>query len=267
MNLSLRSSFVAFLAITLLAVMPGCGGGGMTSIVQGNALMMNGNFGLTATSQAGPNIFQLGGPFQTSSGGSVTGTMNIDSSTSTCFDFFTGLTFTGTLGSSGQLSLTSSAQAGQVVNLTGHVSSDGMTISSGTYSITGGCAGGDHGTFSGFQVPLINGTYTGTFTSGGVTVNISVALSQGTGNPFLLGGTATFTNGAACALFSANIIGGQSGIAGADVRARMIDNFSVYPSTFQGVFSDSTTKTIKGTISVGTGPCNGTSIPLTLSMP
>lgn len=260
MKVFLRSSFLAFLAITL-----GCGGS--STPIQTKPPILSGNFGMTATSQAGPISFQLGGPLQ-SSGGSVSGTINIDSSTSTCFDFFTALTFTGTLSPTGQLSLTSSSYVGQVFNLTGTVSADGMTISSGTYSITGGCAGGDHGTLAGFQVPLVNGTYTGTFSAGGSTINISAALSQGTINGFLLGGTFTFTNASSCSLTSYKVVGGETGfIAGADVRANILDSTLTSIAGFRGLVSDSSAKTIKGTIGIASGPCTGTSVPVTLTMP
>lgn len=247
--------------------MLGCGGG--STPTQTMPPTMSGNFGFTATSQIGTNTFQFGGPIQSGAGGPVTGTMNVDSATSTCFDFFTALAFTGSLSPSGQLSLTSAPYVGQVFSLTGIVSSDGMTISSGSYSIAGGCASGDHGTLSGFHVPVINGTYTGTFPAGGTTINISAALSQGaSSNSFLLSGTETFTNASACSLTSTKTVGGETGfIAGADVRANMLDATLTAIAGFQGLVSDSSGKTIKGTFGIASGPCAGTSVPLNLTMP
>jgi hypothetical protein len=265
MKLSLSNGLVGLLTILCLAMALGCGG---SSTSANQPVTMSGNFGFAATSQTGTNTFQLGGPVQSGAGNSVSGTMNVDASVSTCFDFFTALTFTGTLSPSGQLSLTSSPYVGEVFNLTGTLSSDGMTIASGSYSITGGCAGGDHGTLSGFRVPLINGTYTGTFPAAGATMNISAALSQGTTNGFLLGATVTFSNATACSLTSAKALGGESGfIAGADVRANLFDATLTAIAGFHGVVSDSTGKTIKGTLGIASGPCAGTSVPLTLTMP
>jgi len=228
----------------------------------------NGQFGMTAVS-TGPDTFLIGGPLQTNSSGSASGTFRIDSSTSTCFDFFTPLAFNGTITSQGLLSLTSAVFQSQTITVSGTLSSDGKMLSGGTFSINGGCGTGIHGTLTGFQLPLVNGTYTGSFTAGGSNIGISLMLSQpNTPNNFGVSGSATFTNGGACTLSSANILASETGfIAGVDVRAGMLDSSVTMIASLRGAFTDGTAKMIKGTLSIPAGPCTGTSVPITLTMP
>src|SRR5690242_6465347 len=127
--------WLAYLGFWVPILLIGCGGGSNMPPVPPVPLTISGNFGMTAAS-TGPDTFQIGGPIQSSPNGMVTGTVRVDSSTSTCFDFFTPLTVSGTLSSQGSLSMTTSAYQLQTISLTGMVSSDGKTISGGTFSVT-----------------------------------------------------------------------------------------------------------------------------------
>ena len=264
--------FLYLSSLVLLLVVVGCGGstimGGLppspTPTPAGSG--MNGNFGMSAVS-TGPDIFSIGGAFQTANG-SVTGTVRVDSSTSKCFDFFTPLTFAGTISSDDHLSMTSSSFQSQTINVTGVLSSDGKSISGGTFLVIGGCGSGIHGTLSGFQVPTVNGTFSGSFMAGGATIGMVATLTQGNSpNNFLLSGTANFSNGSACGLTTGKFVGGETGfIAGADVRAMMLDPSLVPEAFFGGFISDGTGKTINGALTINSGPCSGTSIPITLTM-
>ena len=255
------------LSCALTLVVLGCGGS--TTMTQPPPPpAMSGSFGMTAVS-TGPETFLIGGPIQSNSG-AVNGTVRVDSSTSTCFDFFTPLTLSGTVSPTGQLSLTSSVYDLQTINITGTVSADGKTISGGTFNIIGGCAAGTHGTLSGFQVALVNGSYNGTFMAAGSSMGVSVKLSQGAtpDTAFGLSGTATFSNGSACGLSSLNITAFETGfIAGADVRTTMMDSTLTPVAGFHGAATDGSARIIRGTLGIGTGPCAGTSVPIDLDLP
>ncbi len=256
------------LASLLTLTLAGCGGGS-TMITQPPppTAGMNGNFGMTAVS-TGADTFQIGGAIQTAPDRSVSGTVRVDSATSTCFDFFTPVTFSGTISSGGQFSLTSSVYSLQTISVTGMLSSDGKTITSGNFSIAGGCGAGIHGAITGFQLPMVNGTYTGSFTAGGSTVGVSLILSQSAPpNTFGLGGSAAFTNSGSCSLNSASILAFETGfIAGSDVRATMMDPTITPVASLRGVFADGSAKMIQGTLSIPNGPCAGTSVPVVLTM-
>ena len=251
----------------LLLLMISCGGGRNMVSSMSPSPSMSGNFGMRAVS-VGMDTFLIGGPIQSSPNGSVSGTVRIDSATSPCFDFFTPVTVSGMISSMGQLSLTSSAFQSQVINVTGMLSSDGKTISNGTFSITGGCAAGIHGSLSGFQVAMVNGAFSGSFSAGGSTIGITAMLSQGSSlNDFGLSGTATFTNGGSCGLTTANIVASETGfIAGADVRAGMLASQTIVAS-LSGSVADATARSIKGMLTIPAGPCAGSSVPVTLTMP
>src|SRR5262249_27195454 len=96
------------------------------------------------------------------------------------------------------ISLSSTALAGQTLVISGALSSDGRVLQNGTYSITGGCS--DRGTVTGFLVPGITNTYTGTFTSfpAGNTVNTTISFVQSpTASPagfFSVSGNSIFAN-------------------------------------------------------------------------
>lgn len=256
------------LSSALALVVLGCGGS-TTMMPPPPPPVMNGSFGMAAVS-TGPDTFLIGGPIQSNAGGTVSGTVRVDSSTSTCFDFFTPLTLSGTVSSTGQLSLTSSVYNLQTINIMGTLSADGKTISGGTFNITGGCAAGIHGTLSGFQVALINGSYNGTFMAGGSSMGVSVKLSQGAtpDTAFGLSGSVNFTNGSACGLSSLNITAFETGfIAGADVRTTMMDSTLTPVAGFHGVATDGSARIIRGTLGISAGPCAGTSVPIDLDLP
>lgn len=242
----------------------GCGSSMTPPMVGGPPPTMSGSFGMTAVSTSSGTLV-FGGPIQSTPTGSVTATMRVDKTA--CFDFFTPLTFTGNISSGGQLSMTSSPFQSQTVTVSGMVSSDGTTISGGTFSISGGCAAGVHGTLTGFQVPLVNATYSGSFTAGGSTIGVTVVLNQfNNPNNFGLSGSAAFTNGSACGLTSANIISGETGfIAGADVRAGMMDSTVTLVANLNGTLTDATIKSFQGTLGLPNGPCTGTVVSVTLT--
>ena len=132
------------------------------------------------------------------SGTSVSGAVHVDGFN--CFDRLTTIGLTGTL-TGNNISLTSAPVDGQVITLNGSVTATDFTGTAsdftGTYTITGGCANGDHENVSGIKVPLITGQSAGTFTtSAGETLDAITQVTQGSASPegtYGLAGTVTFT--------------------------------------------------------------------------
>jgi len=167
------------------------GAGGVTSPPPSSGPNVAGNWQFSTTSTAGmPPATIAGGINQ--SGSSVSGAVHVEGSK--CFDRLTTIGLTGTLTGS-DISLTSTSVGGQVLTLTVSISGIGNAFT-GTYTINGGCANGDHGTVTGREVGVIRGALSGTFTTfGGETfdmegyINPGYASSEGS---FGISGTATF---------------------------------------------------------------------------
>jgi hypothetical protein len=247
--------FLFLLGILLLVA---CGGSMVSTMNQ--PIMMSGNFNMTAVSQTVSNTVFVGGALQSDPSGHVTATMHTNDIKFACFDNVSGITFAGTLTSQGQLSLTSSSINGQTMSVSAMVSSDGKTISNGTYSIAGtGCLpSGDHGTLSGSAVQVVSGTYNGSFFMNGSTINASLAIKQGAAGAdgsFPVTASATFTNSGACGGFTA--AGSEGGSQeGLFVSTQMVPNTGATIITFSGLFADSTAKTINGAFAVSGGLCD-----------
>jgi hypothetical protein len=237
---------------------------------------MNGNFSVAGTSQAASaNNFVTEGPLQSTTSGMINAKMLMTAPNSSCFSPGT-ILLTGTVNGQRQLALSNSSQPlnGQVVQIMGTVTADGQTISSGTYTIMGGCLGGEHGTVSGFMFQPVTGTYVGSFSAGGATINITAALTQTSTvsivNPaFELNGPISFSAPNACGLVS----GFASSSPGEGIDSRVTGPFVVFDIgtfvpvmfEFDGSASDANTTTISGTFGIGTGPCAGRGGPLTLT--
>ena len=104
-------------------------------------------------------------------GGSIIQTGNILSSAvhvegSTCFEQKTVILLTGTL-TDGNISMGSASLNGQVITVAGaFTKKDGFPYQlTGTYTIDGGCAGGDEGSLTGYSVDGINGVWYGNLTT------------------------------------------------------------------------------------------------------
>ena len=138
-------------------------------------------------------------------GSSVNGAVHVEGSK--CFDRLTTISLTGTLTGS-DISLTSTSVGGQVLILTGSTSGFGNAFT-GTYTINGGCANGDHGTITGRAVGVIRGALGGTLTtSGGETFDMGGYINPGSTSSegsFGISGTANF--GTSC-FGSGNMVAG-----------------------------------------------------------
>ena len=182
--------------LSALVLLCGCGGGGYQGPTGGASV---GAGGVTSPlPSTGPNIagnWQFSMTSKVSdappltiagsispSGSSVSGAVHVNGSN--CFDPLSKVNLTGTLTGS-NLSLTSTSAAGQVVTLTGNISDDTLTAThlpgqfTGTYTIDGGCAGGDEGNVTGVEIPSMTGNWAGDLTSETGDINrIAVALVQ-----------------------------------------------------------------------------------------
>lgn len=224
---------------------------------------MNGNWEILADSQVANTTYQGGGSFSTN-GTAITGILHFLNSS--CYlgsqngsTTFYDIPISGTLSSKGDLTAKSTAVQGQTLTFSGLWSNG--AISNGTYSITGGCADGDHGTVTGFSVPSLTGTYSGTFVSAtGVQVKTTVSLTQSaTDNDgfYALTGSASFS-GSPC-FSSGTVEAGAYSFALGGYMQLPIDTANNDLVLFQGSITDSTGNTISGNYSVTGAVCSGDS--------
>jgi len=114
----------------------------------------------------------------TQSQNSVTGEVHVNGSS--CFDQTVAIALTGTI-NNGNISLTSTAFNGQVITLAGSITErngfpDTLT---GTYAVTGGCADGDQGNSTGYNVISLARYWAGNLTTiGGQTIHWDTQLGQ-----------------------------------------------------------------------------------------
>jgi hypothetical protein len=153
----------------------GGGGGGTTSPPPSSGPSIAGNWQFSTTSTMGMSPATIAGGIN-QSGSTASGAVHVEGSK--CFDHLTTIGLTGTLKGS-DLSLTSASVRGQVITLSGSISDIGNAFT-GTYTIHGGCAAGDHGTVTGRDVGVIRGLLSGTFTSsGGETFDMQANINAG----------------------------------------------------------------------------------------
>lgn len=166
----------------------------------------SGNWEFKLTSSAGMPPLTISGNINAATS-SLNGVVHL--SGSTCFDPTTTIALTGTLSSAGDVRLSSATVAGQVISLNGTVNGNGLN---GTYSVGGGCAGGDQGSFTGNAIPYIANSLNGMFTSSTgqtfeVTGDIAQNASPNSDGSYGIEGTATFSG--SC-LSSGTLISGSA---------------------------------------------------------
>jgi hypothetical protein len=149
----------------------------------------NWQFSAASTVPGNPPLTFAGSISQTASG--VSGALHVGGSS--CFNQQTTLVLTGTE-TTGNVSLTSAAINGQVVTLSGN-----LFGGTGTYSVAGGCDGGDQGTVTGAIVDDTDAdSWDGTFTSTAQTTfsaqgNFAQSPSANSDGTFGITGTANFS--------------------------------------------------------------------------
>lgn len=167
-----RLSSIYWLLSTLVPLC-WCGGGirssspaaGPPPDPSSQSLNAAGNWQFNTTSAAGMPPATIAGSIA-QSGVSISGAVHVDGSN--CFDRVTTISLTGTV-TGKNISLTSTSIEGQVTTFTGTISDDQLngtdSAFTGTYTISGGCAEGDHGSVAGLKIPFIGNTLNGTFTT------------------------------------------------------------------------------------------------------
>jgi hypothetical protein len=140
---------------------------------------ISGNWQFNATSSVlgGPPSAQLAGSI-TQSGSSLVGAVHVNGWA--CFDQSTVIGLNGNA-IDGKVLLTSTSIDGQVLILEGKIIQKGgfPDTFTGTYTITGGCANGDHGSATGYAVHTLTGYWAGNLTTdGGTSIHWDTQLTQ-----------------------------------------------------------------------------------------
>ncbi len=125
-----------------------------------------------------------------------------------CFPAGGTVTFTGNVSPQGTVGLASASVNGQIINVTGTVSTAGTNgvgyLANATYTVTGECLGGDQAQLSPFE--MLNGTLAGSFQTAngliGITVTFAAPRLPATDGAYPMNGTATFTNAGGCGGFT-----------------------------------------------------------------
>jgi hypothetical protein len=256
----------SLLLLVVVSGFMGCSGGMTTTPAPTPTptptfLNLTGDWGVTATSTVTAGSTFTIGVYLSSTQGSVSGIAHVFTLTP-CYLPNLNVPLTGTIDTSGNISLVSSTVANEVLTITGKTT-NGTSLASGTYSVAGGCLGGDKGTLAGGIVPAVTGTYSGSVHSlSGITIGVVAQLMQTSVpdvNGFLhLSGTAAFT-GSPCLT--------QASIATPTADSNVIGLYDVTdftiatPTTFiltNGTLS-ADGKTITITYDVIGGMCSGDS--------
>jgi len=209
--------FVFLCALPLL--MAGCGGsagsGGSAPVYPD----LTGNWNINIISNLSGIVdrnFVVGG-YISNTEGSVSGILHVTGSN--CYTAATDIPITGAITTKSVLSISSAPVAGQILTVTGIavVTPSGNGAIGGTYTIAGGCAGGDNGMVIGILQPPFTNTYTGSMTLGLSNSSIAMTMTTVQSGPdadgeysvtgsATFGGTACFTKGT---ITSSAIFGGE----------------------------------------------------------
>lgn len=271
-NLSIRNVVESWRKFALLFLtgmvlnFAGCGGHDSTisPATSQTAGSINGNFNFSVFSQTLPSNNFVGGGLHTDATGHVSGLVLPTGALLSCFGFGNELPFAGSIDVSGHLSGTITSPNGQAMTMTGLVSSDGSSISGGTYTTSStGCFAGDHGTFTGFQMQPFTGTYSGTFNfSPGITINLSIPLTQSTA-PDALGffefapATVTATGSSGCGMTTATFDPTVSFVSGGTLGISLHGSDALTSAILSGITTTNSTSTLAAALNFDLGPCAG----------
>jgi hypothetical protein len=255
------------LLLAFALLLASCGGGNGSNTASSTSLNtppapvapnITGNWAITVQSAVATGSVQVGGSL-VSNGTQVSGVLHVLNSN--CFQIGADVPISGSVtAGTNAIALTSGTVASQVVTVNGTVAADGKSISSGTYSIAGGCDAGDHGSLTGFIAPSFSNTYTGTFVSAtdGSTTNVSAAITQAAtadeDGLFHVTGTVTFPNGQC---FTSAMLTSSAAVGSFLVLDLTTNNGA--DVQYVGQITDSSGKTITGQYQVNSGTCIGDS--------
>jgi hypothetical protein len=158
------------------------------------------------------------------------------------------------------LTLGSFSVNNQFLEMSGTVSDTGSAMT-GTYSIEGGCAAGDSGTFTGTLYSQLTGTYVGSIDNSSSDETISLKLQQnssGNGNGVLLvAGTATFGGISGC--FTSGTIVAPAGYISGSMTQLIFTDTSGNQIQLNGTIDTAADTLTLSTITMISGSCAGTS--------
>lgn len=226
----------------------------------------SGNWSIATTSTISGVTSSIGGNL-VQSGSAVSGIMHVNGSN--CFDLLADdIVFSGTY-SGDTLSLTSASMNNQIVTV--RATGSGNTLN-GTYSIAGGCGGGDKGTIAATHAPSITGTWKSTLNQGSaivaITANLTEASTSDAHGRFPLTGTFTFS-GSPCSSGGTIINALDSGVWGDHAAAIAVTNDTnggTGTLAFVGIVANpANPTTIAGEYQYFAGLCNGDSAFLQLT--
>jgi hypothetical protein len=248
--------------VLLLAALIGCGGNapGRTSpIDQPTVLNLTGNWELFGVSSPpGSSSIDIGASL-TSNGAQITGIAHITSSV--CYPPFQTAHLSGTITAENDIAISSDVVTGQVLTLAGSVSPDGKVMV-GNYSVSGGCADGNHGSLAAFLVPSFTNSYAGTLAELGSGNSISVVFSLTQTDTadelgfFHVTGTASSAD-SPC--FSSATASNSSMVFGDHIGVSFTTNGGD-EMFFGGSATDLSGKTLAGTLQISSGVCAGESL-------
>jgi len=173
------------------------GGGGGTTTANPTA---TGNWQFNLTPTAGGTLFPsitgyVVDDTSDSSSAKFTTAEMTETSTTSCNGGTIPIFFTGSTTGAG-IELGSLSINGQILSMEASLNSTSTTME-GSYSVSGGCANGAAGTFTGTEYDTLTGAFTGNINDSGATRAVTLNITQnGQGNGdgvFLEKGTATFT--------------------------------------------------------------------------
>jgi hypothetical protein len=234
-----------------------CGGGSSSSNTP-FSLITSGNWSMAATSSASKTKLDIGGSL-VQSGANVAATVHI--ANSSCFNYVADDVQLAGAFTDNTVTLTSLPVNGQIVTLV--LAGVGNNLS-GTYSIAGGCANGDHGTITAVYAAPVTGTWTATFTDGSSSVNAVATLTQAASadahGRFPLTGSISFS-GSPCST-GGNIITSNSSAVWGDITSAVITTNDVGGGqgalNYVGVVADPTNPVnMSGDSTVTAGICSG----------
>jgi hypothetical protein len=234
-----------------------------------NVIQVSGNWAFASSSPSAANLPQLSGSLA-GTNASISGSFHTSAS-GACIDAQTIVKVTGSADANNNLILTSAPFAsGSVLTVKGRLAADGKSISSASYSVTGGsCAfpeanGSAYVPLTATQYQPISGTYTGTFVDPyGNSLSVVATLTQTTdpdaNGTFHLSGNVTYPSGDDC--ITAPVVT-DSTVTGSSLSVTYTQtvNTAVSTVTASGTFnSDATVLTVTNWTTAGAcGTDNGT---------
>jgi hypothetical protein len=145
---------------------------------------------------------------------------------------------------------------GQYLSMTGNLDAAHDSMS-GTYTIAGGCANAESGSFTGTRYHALTGTYAGTITQGTSTYTVALNMTQGNATgigQFLISGTANF-GGFSC--FTTGTIPVGSGYISGSNLTLSVTSSSGDVIQINGEIDPAATSVTSGNLVVTGGACSG----------